>query len=183
MDLGQWHYFLSLERDFERTLDYVELAEENHKAYSNEYAKLLLLVGSEVDIVAKILCKDINAASTASNILHYQTEICARFAGMHTIEIDIPRYRMSVLPWLDWGNTPLSSPGWWRSYNNVKHGRDANFNEASQGNVTAALCGLLALHLYIHRDTGHLQPYPKLLEFAFPQTLVARGSGKTLPGV
>jgi hypothetical protein len=54
-----WYYFLSIEKDFVPTIDFVHLSSVNAKAYSNEYAKLLLLIGSEVDVIAKRLCKKV----------------------------------------------------------------------------------------------------------------------------
>ncbi|RWQ14806.1 hypothetical protein [Mesorhizobium sp.] len=182
MDLSAWHYFLSLERDFERTINFVELASANSIAYSQEYAKLLLLIGSEVDITAKVLCRDVNTSSNAATIVDYQQDICSAFPGMHTIEIAISRYQMAIQPWSSWGDVSPESPGWWKAYNKVKHHRDTDFPKANQGNVVSALCGLLALHLYLHRSTDHLQPYPKLLEYSFPETLVVGGS-KALPGI
>jgi len=181
MTLASWHYFLSLERDFERTIDFVELDGANSSTYSNEFAKLLLLIGSEVDVTAKALCRDLNPSSKATNILEYQKEICGVFQGMHAIEIEISRFNIRAEPWNSWGDTPPTSPPWWKAYNDVKHSRDANFPEANQSNVLHSLCGLLSLHLYLHRSVGHLQPYPRLLEYSFPEFLVTSG-GKPLPG-
>ncbi|TPM32949.1 hypothetical protein [Mesorhizobium sp. B2-3-5] len=183
MDLSSWHYFLSLERDFERSINYVELTSRNGDTFSNEYAKLLLLIGSEVDVVAKTLCRALDPSSTASNIMHYRETITSAFQGMHEIEIDIPRYQMSVRPWGTWGLTEPTSPDWWKSYNSVKHDRVENFDQANLSNTVQSLAGLLALHLYLHRDDRHLQPYPELLAFAFPAFIVNGGNGKKLPGV
>ena len=75
MSYQPWHYFLSIERDFIGTIDFVELHTTNEKTYSNAYAKLLLLIGSEADVVAKMLCKQVNLASTAGNINEYRLEL------------------------------------------------------------------------------------------------------------
>ncbi|MER9554665.1 hypothetical protein [Mesorhizobium sp. M0323] len=182
MDLSPWHYFLSLERDFERSINYVELTTMNGQTFSNEFAKLLLLIGSEV-VVAKALCRSLDSNSNASNIMHYRSEITSAFIGMHEIEIDLPRYQMSFRPWGAWGQAEPTSPDWWKSYNAVKHDRVDNFHQANLNNTVQALAGLLALHLYVHRDNTHLQPYPELLAFAFPEFIVTEGNGKNLPGV
>jgi hypothetical protein len=63
-----WYYFLSLEKDFVRTIDFIHLDPANFKAFSNEYAKLLLLIGSETDVVAKMLCEKIGPAGRFANI-------------------------------------------------------------------------------------------------------------------
>jgi hypothetical protein len=181
MTLDRWHYFLSLEKDFVRTIDFVELNAANAKAYSNEYAKLLLLIGSEVDVTAKMLCQKVAAGQTAYNIDDWRKIITTTFKDSHSIEIDIPRYLMKVQPWLTWGQSVPRSPDWWKAYNNVKHERNNNFADANQKNVTEALCGLLALLLYLHKDEEHLRPYPILLNYGFPDYLVS-GRGKKLPG-
>jgi hypothetical protein len=51
----------------------------------------------------------------------------------------------------------------------------------NQENALSALCGLLALLLYLFKDEDHLQPYPDLRDHGFPQQIVTEG-GKTLPG-
>ena len=91
MSLQAWHYFISLERDFIETINYVELSPRNAAAYSFEFAKLLLLIGSETDVVAKMLCKKIAPTTKAENIKDYRDIITNAFTGMHAVEIDIPR--------------------------------------------------------------------------------------------
>lgn len=145
------------------------------------YAKLLLLIGSEVDGVAKMLCNKVASTQKAENIRHYQTILTAHFPGMHGVEIDLPRYLTARKPWESWGASPATPPGWWQAYNSVKHQRDKSFADASQENTLRALCGLLALLLYFYKDETHLQPYPDLLNYGLPAYMVTSG-GKKLPG-
>ena len=174
-----WYYFLSIEKDFVRTIDFVFLSAANGKAYSHEYAKLLLLIGSEVDVIAKRLCKKVSPSDRAENIDDYRKVITNAFPGMHEIEIDIARFGLKIKPWLSWSGP--SSPDWWRAYNNVKHERDKNFPNANQENTLNALCGELALLLYLFKEDPHLQPYPDILNYGFPDYMVTEG-GKKLPG-
>jgi hypothetical protein len=181
VSLERWYYFLSIEKDFVGTLDFVHLHPLNARAFSNEYAKLLLLAGSEVDVVAKLLCEKVKPGETAENINDYRAIITAAFPGMHDVEIDIARYSGKLKPWASWDASVAKSPAWWTAYNNVKHERDNNFPEANQENALNSLCGLLALLLYLFKDEGHLQPYPELLDYGFPNYIVTEG-GKKLPG-
>ena len=103
------------------------------------------------------------------------------FTGIDTSEVKIPRYDITVRPWESWG-APRSSPSWWRAYNNVKHGRDDNFPDASLQNVLSALCGLLILQLYLQRRIDFLQPIPTLFDHGFPESLHRRGT-RVLAGV
>ena len=177
----RWYYFLSIERDFVKTIDYVELDQRNESSFSNEYAKLLLLIGSEVDVVAKMLCEQEAPQALRRNILDYKTALMGRFVGFDSVEIDVPRYNRHIKPWESWGLPNGHSPTWWRAYNSVKHNRNTAFALASQKNVLCALCGWLVLLLYFHRAEGHLQPYPELLNYGFPNYIVTEG-GKALPG-
>jgi hypothetical protein len=182
MSYHPWLYFLSLEKDFILTLDYVELDAANAKTFSNEYAKLILLLGSEVDVVAKLLCDEIDPANKAANINDYRSIITTAFPGMHSVQIDIQRYRMANQPWLSWDPAQFQNPSWWKAYNDLKHERDKNFSDANQENVVSALCGLMVLLLYLFRKESHVQPYPELLGYDFPQYLVSEAEGKKLPG-
>jgi hypothetical protein len=181
MSLQPWYYFLSVEKDFIRTLDFVELHASNAKAFSNEYAKLLLLIGSEVDVVAKMVCGKAAPTQKAENIVDYKTVLTAKFVGLHTVEIEIPRYSLKLQPWFSWDPNVSKSPSWWTAYNNVKHERDKNYPDANQENTVSALCGLLSLLLYFYKDEQHLEPYPDLLNCGFPAYLVDGGS-RALPG-
>jgi hypothetical protein len=98
------------------------------------------------------------------------------------------RYPFPVKPWSFWkpGLTNKFSPQWWDAYNLVKHRRDQNFHEANQANVLNGLSGLFALLLYLYRsvDRIELQPFPRLLDFGFPENLVGHSPrSKRLPGI
>ena len=177
-----WNYFLSLERDFIRTLDYIELTQPNAGAFGNEYAKLLLLICSEIDVIAKLLCAQQNAQAKADNINHYQSVLTAAFQGIDTVKVEVPRYKRIIKPWQDWGSGPDSPPAWWSAHNKVKHQRDSYFKFANQENVLTSLCGLLALELYLHGSQSVPEPYPQLLDCGFPDNVVS-GRKRTLPGL
>jgi hypothetical protein len=106
----RWYYFLSIEKDFIRTTDYVELHPDNSKSFSNEYAKLLLLIGSEVDVVAKMLCARETPQLNRRNIVEYRIALTGHFKDFHTIEIELARYKRKIQPWLSWGAKPPTPP-------------------------------------------------------------------------
>lgn len=47
-----WKQYIMIEKEFRQTTKYVALDSINFKTYSDAYIKLLLQIGSEVDIVA-----------------------------------------------------------------------------------------------------------------------------------
>src|SRR4051812_46824626 len=126
MDMQPWHYFLSLERDLIRTVDFVEIEPRNSATFSIEYVKLLLLVGSEVDVIAKMICTSVAPSQTAGNIVDYRNILTAAFHGVHEVELAIPRYGLTFKPWSNWDPAIAKSPDWWTAYNHVKHERDKN---------------------------------------------------------
>lgn len=176
-----WHYFLSLEADFVETLNYVELDPINSQTFSNEYLKLLLLLGSEIDVTAKMICKSVDPAAKRANIDNYRDIITTRFPKLCAYEVGIERDGSASKPWATWDASPKTNPIWWSSYNDVKHERNVNFKDANQENVLGALSGLLVLliyHYHLYDPRIHIQPYPNLLDKGFPSSIVTEGSNR-----
>jgi hypothetical protein len=141
-----WNYFLALERDLEVVSRYVELTEQNYETYSIELAHLLFAAASEVDVVAKLLCERVAPEAPRNNIAQYQAVLLPAFPELPGQEVRIERYGLSFCPWDNWARDN-ESPFWWRSYNKVKHERDAHFNEATVRNTLNAL-GALLIFIY-----------------------------------
>ena len=143
-----WNYFLALERDMESTSRYVEFCNPNFSVYSLELAHLLFAAASEVDVVAKLLCKQINPAASPDNINDYKAILLCAISDLPQTEVFIPRYALSFKPWSNWASQ--HNPLWWSSYNKVKHERDAHFSKATLKNSLNALGALLILtyHYY-----------------------------------
>jgi hypothetical protein len=138
-----WNYFIALERDLEIGSRYVECCEPNFSVYSIEFAHLLFAAASEVDVVAKLLCQRLQPSAHRGKINEYCAVLLDEFADLTTTQVLVPRYGLTLTPWADWtiGNSPI----WWRSYNDVKHERDAHFDEATLKNALNALGALLIL--------------------------------------
>ena len=158
-----WQHFLALEADFAATSRYVEFSPQNFTAFSIEFAKLLLAVGSEIDVLCKIICEKIDSAARRDNIDNYRACLTAH-SQIASEEVLIRRYNLAFKPWADWASG--QNPSWWRSYNNVKHERDSHFPEANLENCTNAIAGLFAIVLYCHKaekSADSLEPYPVFL--------------------
>lgn len=183
MDMRAWHYFLTLERDCAATAAYVEPHAANHLAFSDRYAGLLLLIGSEVDVVAKAISRRLDGGAKAEKIDRYRDLITARYPRLHGIEVEIPRYDLRLRPWSEWGTAEPATPRWWRSYNKVKHDRLQNREHASQINVLEGLSGLFVLNLYLHEKPETLWPQPELLHSEFLPSLLIDAATFPLPDV
>ena len=143
-----WTYFVALERDLEVVARYIEFAEGNMGTFSLELAHLLMTASSEVDVVAKLLCERLDPDSARKNIDHYRAILVKQIPELPSMPIFVPRYGLHLTPWENWGRD--ENPDWWRSYNNVKHERNAYFQEATLQNALNSLGALLCLtfHLY-----------------------------------
>jgi len=148
--LVYWNYFLALENDLEQIARYIEFAEKNFKTYSIELAHLLLTASSEVDVVAKALCKKINPNAPTKDINDYKKTIKKQLPDMIKEEVFIKGYGPKLRPWENWeGN---NNPVWWQSYNDVKHNRSSCFEEANLKNVLDAMAGLLVIVFYFYKQ-------------------------------
>lgn len=157
-----WKQYIMIEKEFKTSIKYVEIDESNFPTYSDVYAKLLLQIGSEVDVVAKLLCKELNSASSAGNILDYQSEIYAQFPKFGDVKVECNDIEL-----IPWDGLATTSPVWWKVYNGVKHNRNViatygsetkeNYKFANQENVLNALAGLYQLEQYLYAAIPHSQ--------------------------
>ncbi|EGQ7993695.1 hypothetical protein HJ179_21125 [Vibrio parahaemolyticus] len=177
--LSHWNYYLALEQDLIKVSRYIEFDEANFNTYSIELAHLLLAASSEVDVVAKILCKLLDETNDYRNINDYRQKIKDGCPEVSDRVVYSDRYALQLTPWINWQGT--ENPDWWRCYNNVKHQRDENYSEANLKNVLNALAALKVLIVYMYkaqferekgtpmeiRDvTYELVPKPSLFSFS-----------------
>jgi hypothetical protein len=86
-----WQHFLGLEADFASTARYIEFSLRNFSTFSIEYAKLLLAIGSEVDVLCKVICERIDSSVNRGNIDDYRTCIAVH-SQIATEKVLIRRY-------------------------------------------------------------------------------------------
>ncbi len=157
-----WKQYIMIEKEFNTSIKYLALDTSNFLGFSDVYAKLLLQIGSEVDVVAKIICKEINQASTADKINLYKPEVLGKFPEFESVTVNCGN--IDLYPWQGWST---SSPDWWSIYNGVKHNRNKvetyssiekeNYKFANQGTVLNALAGLYQLEQYLYCLIPHSQ--------------------------
>jgi hypothetical protein len=151
-----WNYFLALEHDMEVVSRFIEFSTPNFGVFSIELAHLLFAAASEVDVVAKLLCERISPAAPRSNINEYKAILLPALHDLPNTQVFVPRYGLSFKPWLKWAGQ--NNPDWWRSYNNVKHERDAHFDEATLQNALNALGALLIVTYHLYARTLAIPP-------------------------
>ena len=65
-----WKNYIAIDKEFTKTLEYITLDSDNFRAYSGAYIKLLLQIGNEIDITAKLLCRQYNNHANYSKLTY-----------------------------------------------------------------------------------------------------------------
>jgi len=154
-----WNYFLALEADLVQLSRFIEFNTDNFETYSIELTHLLLTSSSEIDVLIKEICFLIAPKTKVKNIDNYRETLKNNlqtyiFDSFINEKIYIPRYHIELTPWSSWNNDV--NPGWWRSYNNVKHKRGTSFKEGNLENVINSIGALLSVEVYFYWVSAHI---------------------------
>lgn len=159
-----WSFYLRLENNFIDTLSYVEFAEDNFETYSIEFEKQLLAIGSEVDVLCKLLCNAIDPNRNVSRINEY-ANILTGYDNFTSAKVCFSKNGQEYVPFDGW--TQRESPSWWKAYNKVKHDRinEDNYKKDNLKNTFLALTGLYVLNRYyckiVSSEQAVKEPMPK----------------------
>ena len=161
-----WEYYLVLEKDFLQSERYIsfDLGENylydnmehsnigNSLTFSNEYIKQYQAICSEVDVILKSICKELDNPNANRMDIGYTPAIFTKWPSIQTQKV---RFRdIELQPLSNWTNIPYHSPNWWSPYNDVKHERIDNYKSANLKNVLNALAGLFILENYFVKYIG-----------------------------
>lgn len=146
-----WMFYLQLEKDFYKTLNFVEFCEDNFGTYSKEYTKQIVSIGSEVDIIFKELCKVINPSAKRKCITDYANILCG-WSDLTSANVQFKFTKEFYTPFAGW--TPDTKPDWWEIYNSVKHYRteEDNYKKGNLKNTFNILMALYILNRYLCRE-------------------------------
>lgn len=177
-----WMYYLNLEQDFYKTLDFVEPTSDNYATYSKEFAKQLVSIGSELDIVFKALCKEISSSAPVACITDYARVLCG-WDNLVNSKVKLKITKDVLSPFDAWSET--NKPWWWESYNEVKHHRaEANmFKKANLETVLNALAALYVLNRYLCKRicAGKIMREPEIRSQLFEmegwEVCISEGNG------
>lgn len=147
-----WDQYIMLEKEFYHTLHYVSLSEDNYNTYSSAFIKIILQIGSEVDIALKYYCKLLNDSFDGDKIYKYRLFLQKNDPDFCAQKIQCLDSGIILEPWTKW-MTSSEQPCWWTVYNKIKHCRDqlgTIENETKTyykfANLKYALQGLSALY-------------------------------------
>lgn len=165
-----WTYYMILEKDFLTAERYLAIDPLNFNAFSNEYIKQYQTICSEIDVLAKCYCKELDSSFKGSSINTYCKCILDNNPDFASRAIKLRGKNIQVMPWKDWTYTMVpqqdgssrpeaNNPDWWTKYNKVKHSRTTIDNAtglpyyklANQKNVLDSLAALFQLEMYYYR--------------------------------
>lgn len=163
-----WKNYISIEKEFSGTLNYITLDIDNYDVFSPAYIKILLQVGSEIDIIAKLLCENYEKSTKVNKIKDYRTEIMKRECDFCNTKVKILQSKdnLRIIPWEAWGRTTNNgteeTPSWWKVYNKIKHERNSigtidgvnkeHYKFANLKYTLFSLAGLYQLLMYYYFD-------------------------------
>lgn len=168
-----WKYFLELEESLIEVQRYINFERNNWKVYSNEFIKLLEVIGAEVDVIAKeiVLYKKPHLKKV-EGIAKWGYEIQQLIPDIDSIKLCFNNENI-IVPWNNWEHERYinkkgidsyrlkkgkENPEWWISYNKVKHARTTikngkyNYERANLENIVNALGGLYILETYFMEE-------------------------------
>lgn len=154
-----WSQYILLEKEFISTLHYLSLDSENENAFSQAYAKLILELGSEIDVVLKQYCKNIDKSFKGTDMGEYKDCIqCNSDFIKQQVEEKITHRILN--PWIEWSTSSKRALCWWKVYNKVKHNRTelteidnvkkSSYKFANQKYTLLALAGLYQILVYTY---------------------------------
>lgn len=147
-----WDYYRTIEDDLIVASRYVEFAKEHYDCYSNEFARLLMTAGSEVDMVFKVLCKEINPDSEARTINTYYPVVTGkkgRFPDLTKEKRYVRGFNLELQPFAYW--TGCHAPHWWsHGFIEIKHERNISFESANLKNTLDAVAALQIVLFYLY---------------------------------
>jgi hypothetical protein len=151
LQLHHWNYFLALEKDLKNISRYIEFSKDNEETYSIELSHILLSASSEVDVVMKLLCEQIDSSAPRENINNYRDIIQWKLPSFIDEKVSIPRFNIEFTPWENWANNSNTNPNWWTSYNHIKHERNLYFREANLKNTINCVSALFLTVIYYYK--------------------------------
>ncbi len=94
-----WRQYLLLEKEFNSTTTYVAIDDINRLTYSNAYLKLMLQIGSEIDVVAKEVCFEIDSSKKTCKINQYKQIILNKYPEFSKVAVYVKRNSNLIIPW------------------------------------------------------------------------------------
>lgn len=167
---GYYEYYLSVEHNLIATKPYVEHTERNHAVHSQEFSKIILLCGSELEQLLKLLChsRGIQRAGRMSDhadalMLHPEYPPGCTAPALPVLNRVVSRDGLMYNPWDGFDPArPGLGLAWRHAYQQLRDNRVESFPLATLLNATQALAAhyllLEELRCFVPITAGHRLP-------------------------
>ena len=140
------HAFELIQKDLLELFDYVEPADRNRDCHSLRIVELLLRTCVEVEANCKAILRENAYGRKKNNWTMEDYKKLNRTHRLSSYQVKFPVWHGAqnvCTPFLAWSSGKGSD--WYNAYNQTKHDRHAQFEQANFGNLLDAVAGLVAL--------------------------------------
>ncbi len=140
-----WNYYLILERNFLRSVQYIYLDEANYPTFSLDYVNQLLSICSEVENTVKI----ISQGECGDKFFPSFKKTLTILPGLKHSRVHLLYFSSIILtPFENIDEQSEINIDWWNAYNAVKHHKIDNIKNANMKNVLQSLSALFILNIH-----------------------------------
>lgn len=138
--------FLMIQRELQSLFDFIEPSDTNLQAYSFRIHQLLMTTCMEIEANFKAIFLE-NGCDLGrdGNINVYRQIESSHRLSKYKIKLPLWREGEKILtPFSAWSK-PNTTLKWYKAYNDLKHNRHKNFNQANLENLLNSISGLAVL--------------------------------------
>jgi len=149
ISMRYWDYFCALESDLKKISRYIDFSDDNLNTHSIELTRLILSSCSEIDVILKEICFELDDTHKPRKINEYQKIIKQELPNLINEKINIGFSFTEVKPWDSWNKD--KTPSWWTMHNSIKHQRSNYYKEANLDNSIKAVTALFICINYYYK--------------------------------
>ncbi|PIA82370.1 hypothetical protein BFR04_11495 [Gaetbulibacter sp. 4G1] len=149
ISMRYWEYFCALESDLKKVSRYIDFSNDNLDTHSIELTRFILSSCSEIDVILKEICFELDNTLKPEKINEYQKIIKKELPNLINEKINIGFSFPEIKPWDSWNED--KTPDWWAKHNKVKHQRNKYYKEANLDNAIKAITALFICINYYYK--------------------------------
>ncbi len=127
--------------------NFIEPDDINLSVYSHRVYELFLRTATEFESNCKGILKDNGYAKSEKDMNMQDYFKLASIARLSEYKVTFDRWTSLhvFMPFAEWNEASYAPLSWYRSYNNVKHNRYSNFNQANLDNLINSYAALICI--------------------------------------
>lgn len=149
-----WNLYLTCEKAFIETLEYVDLQKNNYNTCSNRISIQLITICTLIDSTLR----EMYSLSGAVELKHLAQELNADSSFSPTMSVYVKPLREKPCEITPWENLAKSGkdavPEWWNAYNGLKHDRYRNEMVGTLENLMHGLAAFYIVEMMYAKKVG-----------------------------